>query len=235
MEKQPVIPLRSKMFSNTAPAPHKKSLVVLSGGLDSATCLGLAIKNAEQVAVVNFTYGQRHVREVQSALALCEHYGIAERYFLDTPAMQFLHRPYQYQGGPEPLLPPSWKPGRNMIFLAYATSLAYSIGATIIVGGMHQEDYPGYPDCREWFLRLAESCAIDALGTPLALWIPFLQKSKTEIVKMGLSLNVPYEKTWTCYEGGEEPCHVCDACVRRERAFKDNGTVDPLVKDKLDV
>ena len=219
------------MYSKTAPAPQKKMLVVLSGGLDSATALSLAVLNAEKVAVLNFNYNQRHSREVQSALELCTHYDIAERYFFESPDLAFIHPPFKYGGGAEPLLPQTWKPGRNMVFLAYATSLAYTVGASIVVTGIHQEDYPGYPDCREWFLVNMETTAQAALSSPVQLWTPFLHKTKTEIVKLGLELGTPYSLTWTCYAGGEKPCHECDACIRRERAFVANGTIDPLLKE----
>lgn len=212
-----------------APAPQKKMLVVLSGGLDSATTLGLAVKNAEDVATLTFNYGQRHVREIESAQKLQDHYMVREHYFFDTPDLGMIHRPFDYQGGPEPLLPKTWKPGRNMIFLAYATSLAYSIGAQIIATGVHSDDYPGYPDCRAQFMTHMELAAIHALDTPLRIWNPFQYASKSEIVKLGLELGVPYHLTWTCYKGGDTPCHECDACVRRERAFVVNGTTDPLL------
>ena len=214
-----------------APAPQKHMLVVLSGGLDSATALGLAVLNAEKITTLTFNYGQRHIREIDSAKALIAHYGITEHYFFDTPDMAMLHRPFDYQGGPEPLLPKTWKPGRNMIFLAYAYSLAYSIGANTVVTGIHSEDYPGYPDCRSEFLQPMAEAARAALASPLISWTPFLHATKAEIVKLGLELKVPYEKTWTCYAGSETPCHVCDACIRRERAFVANGTVDPLLKE----
>jgi len=214
-----------------APAPQKKMLVVLSGGLDSATALGLTVLNAEKVSTLTFRYGQRHIREVDAADDLIGHYNIQEHYFFDTPDLAVLHRPFDYQGGPEPLLPKTWKPGRNMIFLAYAYSLAYSIGATVVVTGIHEADYPGYPDCHLDFLQLMHEAAKVALATPLMRWTPFIRATKTEIVKLGLELKVPYEKTWSCYVGGETPCRKCDACVRRERAFVANGTVDPLLKE----
>lgn len=220
------------MYARTAPAPQKKMLVVLSGGLDSATALNLAILNSQEIAVLNFNYNQRHDREIKSALALCEHYSIKERYFFESPDLAFIHPPFKYIGGGlEPLLPVTWKPGRNMVFLAYATSLSYTVGASIVVTGIHQEDYPGYPDCRELFLANMEITAQAALSTPIQLWTPFLHKTKTEIVKLGIELGTPYRLTWTCYLGGEKPCHTCDACIRRERAFVDNGTTDPLLKE----
>jgi 7-cyano-7-deazaguanine synthase len=216
-------------------APQKKMLVVLSGGLDSATALGLAAKNAEKIATLTFNYGQRHVREIDSAKTLQDYYGVIEHYFFDTPDLGIIHRPFQYEGGPEPLLPKTWKPGRNMIFLAYATSLAYSIGATATVTGVHADDTPGYPDCRPLFMNFMENAAQQALATPMVIWNPLLYLNKTEIVKLGLQFGVPYQFTWTCYIGGEKPCHKCDACVRRERAFGENGCIDPLNDPLLDL
>jgi 7-cyano-7-deazaguanine synthase len=219
------------MYSDNAPAPTDSMLVVLSGGLDSSTALALATLNTKTVITLAFNYGQKHSRELESAKALSKHYDASAHLVFDTPALALIKQPKDYNpgefGGRE-LLPRTWKPGRNMIFLSYAMSLAYSLSVPVVVTGIHLEDTPGYPDCREQFLTLIEEAGREALANHVSLWTPLLNYAKCDIVGLGLKLKVPYEKTWTCYLGEATPCHRCDACVRRERAFHYHGIEDPL-------
>lgn len=223
------------MYSTTYPAPQKNTLVVLSGGLDSATVLALARQNTmENLYALTFDYGQKHIRELQGVKALTEFYDAT----LLVRSISALEQLPGLRVGDTPtgqpkfkgLLPDSWKPGRNMVFLSVAFAYAYTLGCGIIAAGVHQEDYPGYPDCRMEFLLYMEMAAIQALASPVALWVPFLEATKAKIVSVGKLLGVPYEHTWSCYRGGEKPCGECDACQRRSQAFQANGLVDPLLE-----
>jgi 7-cyano-7-deazaguanine synthase len=131
------------------------------------------------------------------------------------------------------LIPQTWKPARNIVMLSIAAAEAWTQDTSIIVGGWHQEDYPGYPDCREEFLTSMEQSLELGTAHPIRIWAPLLHMSKTQIVKLGLELQVPFDHTWSCYAGKSEPCRLCDACVRREAAFVKNGMIDPLLKDLI--
>lgn len=225
------------MYTHISPAPQQKTLVVLSGGLDSATVLALARLNTTEkfgLHTLSFDYGQKHIRELNNVKALSEKYEASLRIrsisvLHDLPGLQ----PHLHVTGLSPvpgmLLPDSWKPGRNMVFLSIAFAYAYTLGCSVVAMGAHQEDYPGYPDCRDLFLESMERTAQLAIASPIALWVPLLFFNKASIVKLGLQLKVPYELTWSCYRGGEKPCGECDACLRRNQAFQENGMVDPLL------
>lgn len=221
------------MYAEYAPAPTDRVLVVLSGGLDSTTALALARRNTAYVAALTFDYGQTHIVELNAARAITEHYQVSRHTFITSSGLGRLIRPISYDpgvvGGHE-LLPKTWKPGRNMVFLSYAMSYAYTLNASIVVTGIHSDDTPGYPDCRREFLVAMEKAGQEALASPIALWCPLLHYTKRHIVELGTRLGVPYEKTWTCYLGGSEPCHRCDACKRREEAFMSNNLTDPLLE-----
>jgi len=223
------------MFTHIGPAPQDHILVVLSGGLDSATVLALARENTRgELFTLSFDYGQKHVRELENIAALTKHYRatsiVRSIDALETlPGLRKDDKPLGVSRVPGMVLPDSWKPGRNMVFLSIAFSYAYTLGCTVVAMGAHQEDYPGYPDCRLEFLEQMELAAIRGLASPMALWVPLLHFDKGGIVRLGKELKVPYELTWSCYQGGKTPCGKCDACLRRSQAFQANGTDDPLL------
>jgi len=224
------------MFTHISPAPQDNTLVVLSGGLDSATVLALAKLNTRKdLCTISFDYGQKHVRELEGIEKLCDYYEVNKQFtrsitaLAELPGLQKKDNPTGLSPVPGILLPDTWKPGRNMVFLAIAFSYAYTLGCSVVAMGVHQEDYPGYPDCRDTFLEAMEIASIRALASPIALWTPLLYFDKAAIVKLGLQLKVPYELTWSCYKGGTTPCGECDACIRRNQAFQANDMVDPLL------
>ena len=223
-----------------------KALVLLSGGLDSATCLSIAVDRfgKSNVATVSIFYGQRHERELQSAKAVAEFYGV-EHYELDLspvfassdcPLMarssrQIEHKSYGEQmadGGKAS----TYVPFRNGLMLSAAASFVGSLfedDSVEIFIGAHADDAAGnaYADCRADFIRtLDEAISIGTYGK-IHLVAPFVDKSKADVVKIGLELKTPYELTWSCYEGGETPCGQCATCRDRAKAFELNGVTDP--------
>ena len=218
------------------------SVVLLSGGLDSATCLALASRDAPPVDALTLVYGQRHAREVRSARALARRYGVREHRVLRLPLGDLL--PSSLTRGSARLprsgpragrIPSTYVPARNTIFLAIA--LAYAEGRRLgrIYLGANAIDYSGYPDCRPEFLRAFEHLArlgtkagVEGRGAPRVV-APLLALTKAEIVRLGARLRVPWELTWSCYAGGRNACGRCDSCRLRAKGFRDAGRVDPLV------
>jgi len=215
----------------------KKAVILLSGGLDSATTLYFAKKYGYNLYVLIFNYRQRHSKEIRSAVKIAEinriRYYILDVMFpwtksaltknnIKVPFNRGLSR-----GG----IPVTYVAGRNIIFLSYAASFAESINARKIFIGAHIEDYSGYPDCRPEFLAAMEK-AINK-GTAcgdIEIAAPLIDKSKRDIIKLGIELGVPFEYTWSCYTGGRYPCGKCDSCRFRMRAFESLGMVDPLLR-----
>lgn len=223
------------MFINDPPAPQDRTLVLLSGGMDSATALAIAIDNTcARVYTLSFDYGQNHILELDSVRNITKHYELKPHFH--SVSLAKLKSPGSSGWAPHtsphyPLIAPTWKPGRNIIMLALAGAYAWQYGCTVIVGGWHQEDYPGYPDCRIEFLIAMESALYHGLAHPVRLWAPLLFMNKTTILKVGLDYKVPFELTWSCYHPEKgKPCEKCDACLRRARAFKNVGIRDPATQ-----
>ena len=222
-----------------------KALVLLSGGLDSATCLSIAVKNfgKENVIAVSVYYGQRHSKELRSAKALSEFYGV-EHYELDLqqifqssncPLMaksnkEIEHKSYSEQmtsGGVS-----TYVPFRNGLMLSAVASFAGSLfendSAEIYIG-THADDAAGnaYADCSQEFISaINQAISIGTYGK-IKIVAPFVGKSKADVVKIGLELETPYNLTWSCYEGGETPCGKCGTCIDRAKAFELSGVKDP--------
>jgi 7-cyano-7-deazaguanine synthase len=171
---------------------------------------------------------------------LCDYYEVNRQFtrsitaLAELPGLQKKDNPTGLSPVPGMLLPDTWKPGRNMVFLAIAFSYAYTLGCSVVAMGAHQEDYPGYPDCRDTFLESMEHTAQLALASPIALWVPLLYFDKPGIVSLGTRLKVPYELTWSCYSPvGDKACGKCDACIRRWKAFQSNKQLDPIPYDVI--
>jgi 7-cyano-7-deazaguanine synthase len=225
--------------------PLRGSVVLLSGGMDSATCLALASRSAGPVHALTVLYGQRHAREVRSARALAARFGAAHHVILRLPIGPFLDSALTRPGRRLPAgrshrgsIPSTYVPARNTVLLAVALAYAESHRLAEIHIGANAIDYSGYPDCRPPFLRAFSRLA--RLGTKqgvsggpsVRVVAPLLRLSKAEIVRRGDRLGVPWALTWSCYAGGRRPCGRCDACRLRARGFRDAGTIDPLV-DRL--
>ncbi len=212
-----------------------KAIVLLSGGLDSATTAAIAIAEGYETIALSFRYGQRHERELQAAAKLVKALGIKEHFILDANLSQWggssltdesMNLP---QDGVKPgLIPSTYVPGRNTVFIAIALSLAEAKGAEAIYLGINAVDYSGYPDCRPEYLEAYQQLAnlsskVGVEGKAPQLVAPLVRDSKLDIVRRALSLGVPIEDTWSCYQGGEEPCGLCDSCRLRDRALIEVG------------
>jgi 7-cyano-7-deazaguanine synthase len=221
-----------------------KAVCLISGGLDSAVCAGVAKDKDYLLYALTFDYGQRHKKEIESAKRIGRHYGVLEHKILDVDLKRIggsaltdnIEVPKgktieQIRQSAE--IPATYVPARNTIFLAYALAYAETVGADEIIIGANHMDYSGYPDCRpeyygafERLAHLATKRAVE--GAPVIIRTPLLDLNKKEIIMWGLELKVPFELTWSCYSGGERACGVCDSCVLRLNGFKEARAKDPL-------
>ena len=221
----------------------KRAIVLLSGGLDSATCLLIAKRETEEVFALSFDYGQRHRVELERARSLAETCGaLAHRVVrLDLPARESsaltdLSRDVPRHALGAGAIPITYVPARNTLFLSHAVAWGESIGAGDLYIGANAIDYSGYPDCRPEFLESFERTA--NLGTKagvqgeLAFRIhaPLLRMTKGEIVSKARELGLNFALTSSCYDPAPngEPCRSCDSCLLREKGFREAGLQDPL-------
>lgn len=224
-----------------------KKVVLLSGGIDSSTCLAVALQDCEptDVLAVNMFYGQKHEREMRSAREIAQFYDV-ELVDIDLSMIfsksdcSLLMRSnnaipegdYASQQKGNPGKPVStYVPFRNGLMLSAAASIAVSIGAKEIYYGAHADDSAGnaYPDCSIEFTEYINNAIYSGTGGQVNVIAPFINVNKAEVVKTGLKLGVPYELTWSCYNGGEHPCGKCGTCIDRQKAFKANGVEDPVL------
>lgn len=226
-----------------------KILVLSSGGVDSTTCLAMAVKEvgAENVLALSVYYGQKHDKEIQAAKKVAEYYGV-QRMELDLSVifagsncsllkqsteeipLESYAQQIEETHGEHPVS--TYVPFRNGLFLSSAASIALSHGCSKIMYGAHADDAAGaaYPDCSLDFVNAMNQAIYLGSGNQLTIEAPFVSLTKADVVKKGLELGVPYELTWSCYEGGEKPCGKCGTCIDRMKAFEKNGTIDPLLK-----
>ncbi|MHA3960473.1 7-cyano-7-deazaguanine synthase QueC [Synechococcus sp. LTW-G] len=214
------------------------AIALLSGGLDSATAAALAQAEGYRVIGLSFDYGQRHRRELQAAAAVAQTLGLAEHQTIQVnlaawggSALTDTAMDVPSEGVKEGVIPSTYVPGRNTVFIAIGLSLAEARGAERLVLGVNAVDYSGYPDCRPDYLGafqtladLASKAGREGHGTQL--WAPLVEWSKTKIVEEALRLGVPIDQTWSCYSGGEQPCGVCDSCRIRDAALIEAGRPD---------
>ena len=223
----------------------EKALVLFSGGVDSTTCLGLAIKKfgKDNVIPLSIHYGQKHDKEVEAAKKILEHYGmegmemdlspvfaysscsLLEHSDEEIPEASYAEQLAENDGSPVS----TYVPFRNGLFLSVAASIALSRGCSYIYYGAHRDDAAGsaYPDCSESFCESMDRAVYEGSGKALHIAAPFIGMNKAGVVAEGLRLGVPYELTWSCYEGKDQPCGVCGTCIDRRKAFEANGVEDP--------
>lgn len=215
-----------------------KALVLLSGGQDSATCLAIAQNAYDELITLSFNYGQKHHREIECAEGLSKRTGA---YHITLNIAQLFRVPSALLNSamdindPHPLnpeLPGSFVPGRNIIFLSVAASIAYSKRCQAIYCGVSQTDYSGYPDCREGFMIEMEPAIQYGLDSPIELKTPLLYLSKAETVMKMSDLGKLhwYKYTHTCYNNERPPCGNCPACKLREKGFTEAHIIDPLTE-----
>lgn len=225
-----------------------KALVLFSGGLDSTTCLAMAVKKygAENVIALSIYYGQKHDKEIRSAQEIAGFYGVElktldlTKIFADSDCSllsqsdkEIPHTDYAQQLSETEGKPVStYVPFRNGLFIASAASIALSNDCGVIYYGAHSDDAAGnaYPDCSPEFNNAINQAVYIGSGEQLEINAPFVNMTKADIVKLGLELGAPYELTWSCYEGGDRPCGVCGTCRDRIAAFRANGVDDPIMK-----
>lgn len=214
---------------------------------------------AENVYALSISYGQKHLREIEAAKAVAAYYGVEQRFLdlgaifadsqcslLSQSAQAVPHGTYaeqQAQAGAGASAGPSgaevpgettvstYVPFRNGLFLSAAASMALSLECVVVYYGAHHDDVAGnaYPDCSLEFVEAMNHAIVEGTGGELRLEAPFVKASKADIVRVGLELDVPYQLTWSCYEGGDVPCGQCATCLDRAAAFAANHAEDPAL------
>lgn len=229
-----------------------KAVVLSSGGVDSTTCLAVAIQKfgKDNVSTVSIRYGQKHLKELECAKKIAEYYDVPH-YELDLSEIFKYSNCSLLQNSTESIPDKSYAeqitengegkvstyvPFRNGLMLSSVASLAMSIypnDKCYIYIGAHADDAAGeaYPDCSSNFIDSMNEAIYFGSGKQVEIEAPFVNCNKAEVVKTGLDLNVPYQYSWSCYKGGDEPCHTCGTCIDRENAFKANEVIDPLCKE----
>lgn len=224
---------------------NKKAVVLLSGGLDSATCLAIAKKKGFEVFAVSFAYGQRHKIETEKAKKLAKFFAVKSHQIFNldlssfgssalTSSKKVPKNRSEKEMAKE--IPVTYVPARNTIFLSVALGVAENIGAHDIFIGVNNVDYSGYPDCRPEFIKAFEKTANLATkdgvsGRKFKIHTPLIQMNKAEIIKTGVKLGVDYGITISCYDPSEkgESCGKCDSCLLRLKGFKEAGIKDPAI------
>ncbi|RUR18418.1 7-cyano-7-deazaguanine synthase QueC [Legionella sp. km535] len=219
-----------------------KAVVLLSGGLDSTTCLALAKSRGFACYALSFSYGQRHSAELLAAARIAQHYDVVEHKIvhLDTQLFSGSALTDQTINVPDyldsPKIPVTYVPARNTIFLSMALGLAESIGARDIFIGASSVDFSHYPDCRPEFIQafqhmanLATKAGIE--GDSFRINAPLQHLSKIETIQLGIQLGVDYGMTVSCYQANDkgEACGLCDSCTFRKRGFSGSGIDDPTI------
>ena len=221
----------------------RQAVVLLSGGLDSAVTLYFAKKQGFTCHCLIFDYGQRHKREIESAKRIAKKAGCPYRILsikFPWKGSSLLDRKIAILQKSVRLterrrkIPLTYVPGRNIVFLSFALSFAEAVNAQAIFIGAHIYDYSDYPDCRKEFFQafskvIKKGTKSGVEGKGIKIFTPLIDKRKSEIIKLGLKLRVPFALTWSCYQGGSQPCGKCDSCYFRAQGFTQAGISDPLL------
>ncbi len=238
----PAKPRRAPLIL-TVPAKKPAAVVLLSGGLDSTTCLYWAKARGYRCTALFADYGQRHGREILSARRVAKAAGaklhevrlklpwLAVSSLVDrSQALPKTELSRIGQGG----IPSTYVPGRNTIFLALGISLADAIGACAVIAGANAVDFSGYPDCRPAFYKAFASVFKQGTkrgseGESVKILAPLLKLDKAAIVRLAKRVKAPLRLTWSCYAGLETPCGCCDSCQLRAKGFAEAGSADPAL------
>jgi 7-cyano-7-deazaguanine synthase len=228
----------------------RRAICLLSGGLDSATCLGIAREEGFESYCLSFDYGQRHAIELRSAALIAQQLQAKEHRTINIDLRVFggsaltsnievpKHRSEDATKGP---IPVTYVPARNTIFLSFALAYAEVVSASDIFIGVNAIDYSGYPDCRPEFIRafeqmanLATKAGVEGI-TKIAIHAPLIEMTKAEIVRKAFELGIDLSFTHSCYDPDERgrPCGTCDACILRSKGFHEAGLADPACATAL--
>lgn len=212
-----------------------KIIVVYSGGLDSFTLLNEAIRSGKDISALSFDYGQKHSKELHFVEKFCTQESIDSK-IVDISSIKEL-----FQGSSltddidipkghyeDDSMKSTVVPNRNMILISLALGYAVTKGAEEVWFGAHAGDHAIYPDCRPEFVEKMDSVARIANYSPIAIKAPYITMSKTEILAIGLNMQLDYGLTWTCYEGKDLACGSCGACHERLESFAANNVIDPI-------
>jgi 7-cyano-7-deazaguanine synthase len=223
----------------------KPAVVLLSGGLDSATCVGIAMDLGFEITALSFDYSQRHHVELAAARRVVEHYRLPRHFVFNVGLFkeiggsaltdQALAVPQgRSTSDMSDGIPITYVSARNLVFLSYALGVAETVGAQDIFIGVNAVDYSGYPDCRPEFIRSFQETANLAVkagvqGTHFQVHAPLVELTKAGIIELGTRLGVPYHLTHSCYAPTEAglACGGCDSCILRRKGFEDAGVPDP--------
>lgn len=230
---------------------QRKALVLNSGGADSSTCVSIAVNDLsyDDVRTVSVYYGQKHSKELECAQKIADYYCL-KHYELDLSLILKFSDCSLLKDSTQPIPDKSYSeqiaengegkvstyvPFRNGLMLSAVAALAQSIfpdDEVDIFIGAHADDAAGraYADCSEEFTSVMNAAILIGTYNKVRVVAPLVNMNKAEVIATGLKLGTPYKNTWSCYKGGDEPCHVCGTCIDRENAFKANGTIDPLCK-----
>lgn len=213
------------------------AVVLLSGGLDSTTCMAIANQHHDRLIALSFDYGQRHRKELDNASSIASHYS-AEHLVVSFDARKWggsaLTSDVELPKGREidDSIPVTYVPARNTIFLSFALAVAEAKDADSVYIGVNALDYSGYPDCRPEYIdafqamaNLAQKRAVD--GRPVQIIAPLVTLDKAAIIRRAAELSAPLQLSWSCYDGDVVPCGECDSCVLRAKGFAEAGFDDP--------
>ena len=223
----------------------KTAVILLSGGLDSTTCVAIAKDQGFELYGLTINYGQKHIFELESAKSIASYFDIKNHSIIDINLAQFggsaltssMNVPKNRNVSDMNAIPVTYVPARNTVFLSIALAKAETVNAFDIFIGVNALDYSGYPDCRPAFIsqfeklaNLATKDAVEKRGK-YKIHTPLNNLTKSKIIKKGLDLNVDYSMTSSCYDPTDKgyPCGLCDACQLRLKGFKEAGLKDPLV------
>jgi 7-cyano-7-deazaguanine synthase len=226
---------------------NNKAVCLISGGLDSCVSAYLAKSFDFEIYSLTFNYGQQHDKEIKFANMISSDIGSKNHIIFDLNLDIFkgsslfkgncIHNNENISENGK-IIPLTYVPARNTIFLSIALAYAETIKANYIFIGVTSIDYSGYPDCRPEYIKAFQNLANIATkksieGEKILIKTPLINLTKAEIIKKGLELNVPFNKTWSCYRGGENACGICDSCSFRLKGFKESSLKDPIKYDYL--
>ncbi len=236
-------------MNNATIDSNNRAIVLLSGGLDSTTCLAIAMHEGYEVRALSFNYHQLHRIELKAASRIAQMMGVSEHLILDLPLDRIggsaltdnIPVPKDTISG-ENTIPVTYVPARNSVFLSLALAWAEVTDSCHIFIGVNALDYSGYPDCRPEFVEAFEKMANLAMkktvegSMTVEIHTPLLKKTKAQIIETGLKLGVNYSLTTSCYDPSPsgKACGHCESCILRKRGFEQAGIVDPTIYQFLD-